>query len=414
MSESSIPTTATLPVVGSHKPERNSGVAESPKGGERSARTAAAEPDDRGLGPRPFPGPAPNWAISTVLRLRQGLHRLADALTPSALAMFDRAVGVGRTQIVGAIARHGIADLLEAHGPLSAAELAARTGLDTDALHRTLRAAAWDGIFRLRGDGRFANNRLSRALLSGRLERMRQGCEYMAASENGAAWSDFDRTLRTGEPAFDRVHGADTWRWSESRPRERELFAQFMMGMTTAHGPAVASLYPFAEVRRVCDVGGGRGTLLSELLVRHPHLEGVLCDSPGVCASARTLLERRGVAARVELAPGNFFDEVPKGADAYVLKNILHDWDDARATKILESCRRAMAASERLLVVEDIVEPLQTTGLGPVADVHMMTICSGGRERSHADFERLLAASGFRLARVFATPVISVLEGRPV
>ncbi|MCC6527540.1 MAG: hypothetical protein IT373_33140 [Polyangiaceae bacterium] len=387
-----------------------------------AARTAAHAPrshghavehDDRGLSPRAFPGPPPRWGLPLVLGLRRMLLRLADAVTPPALAMFDRAVGVGRTQIVGAIARHRIADLVEAHGPQTAAELARRTGLDADALHRTLRAAAWDGIFALDAEGRFSQTRLSRALCSGRLDRMREGCEYMASPAMGPAWCDYERTLQTGGPAFDRVHGADVWRFFEGRPHDREVFAQFMMGMTTAHGPIAASLYPFAEVRRLCDVGGGRGTMLSELLVRHPHLTGVLCDSPGVIASARSLLERRGVAERVTLAPGNFFESVPRGADAYLLKNILHDWDDARAVQVLGNVRRAMEPGHKLLVVEDIVETNQSHGLGPVADVHMMIVCSGGRERSRAEFARLFESAGFSLARVFAAQPIAVLEGVP-
>jgi hypothetical protein len=183
-----------------------------------------------------------------------------------------------------------------------------------------------------------------------------------------------------------------------------------MMGLTVTLAPFVADAYPFAEVARVCDVGGGRGTLLSELLVRHRHLRGVLCDAPAVLASARPLLDRRGVLSRVELTAGNFFESVPTGADAYILKNVLHDWDDEASRTILATCRRAMGPGARLLVVETLVPRNAARGFGPFSDLQMMVACSDGRERSRGDLTRLFEAADLRPGRVFETPVVAVLE----
>jgi hypothetical protein len=169
-------------------------------------------------------------------------------------------------------------------------------------------------------------------------------------------------------------------------------------------------MYPWREVTRVCDVGGGRGTLLSELLIRHPHLRGVLCDGAGVLASAGPLLRARGVADRVELVAGSFFGAVPRGADLYVLKNVLHDWDDARCARILGVVRAAMEPGQRVLVVESLLERNQVD-LTAFVDVHMMTVCDEGRERSRAELEQLLTAAGFRPGRVEAAPTVAVLEG---
>jgi hypothetical protein len=361
-----------------------------------------------GLSPQLYPAAPPGLAIRVALALRRFFHKLADLMVPAEIVMIERASGVAATQILGAAARYRIADLI-GDGALSGDELAARTATNADAMHRMMRAAATMGIFALDGKGRFANNRLSRALQSGRLARSRDFVEYFASKSNCDSWADFDGILKTGRNGFERVHGMSVWEWFDAHPDERETFAQAMMGMTVANAPTVAAIYPFTEVRRLCDVGGGRGTLLSELLLRHRHLEGVLCDGAGVIESAKLLLERRGVSARVQLVAGSFFDKVPAGCDAYLMKNVLHDWDDAACARILGVCRRAMEPGTRLLLVETLLEK-NALHFGALADVQMMTVCSDGRERSRAEFERLLGAAGFKLARVFDTPTLAVLE----
>lgn len=151
--------------------------------------------------------------------------------------------------------------------------------------------------------------------------------------------------------------------------------------------------------------------LLSEVLLHHPGLTARIVDAPGVLDSARRLLAARGVADRVELVAGSFFDSVPAGADAYLLKNVLHDWDDDRSSKILRNCRLAMAPGQRLLIIEQLVEA-DSEHPATMVDLHMRVVCGEGRERARADFERLLAATGFRLARVFTAPTgMSILEG---
>jgi hypothetical protein len=364
------------------------------------------------LSPRPFPGPPPAWLVRLVLKARTSLQRLADRLVPPEVVIFERSTGLGATMVLGSVARLGIADRLAA-GPQTAAALAEAAGCHADALHRTLRALASQGVFVLLADGRFANNALSETLQAGRLKRSQEWVRYISSPSTVAAWADFDEVLRTGEAAFPRVHGQSVWTYYAAHPDEEALFAEAMMGLTVNDAPVVAGLYPFGEIQRLCDVGGGRGTLLSELLIRHPHLQGVLCDAPGVLALARELLDRRGVTARAELVAGNFFETVPAGYDAYLMKNVLHDWDDATCVRILQTVRRAMAADSRLLIVEGLVERQQATGFGPLADLQMMVVCDNGRERGREDYARLLKQAGMRMARVFSGPTIAVIEGRP-
>jgi hypothetical protein len=360
------------------------------------------------ISPKPFPEVPPGFVIRSVMWLRKRIQGLADSMVPADLVVLERSVGLTATQIIGAIARHRIPDLLEA-GPLTSAEIAAQLGTDPDATHRMLRGAATTGFFTMDAYGRVRNNRLSRALRSDELSGARESAEYLASRSNGEAWLDFSRTLESGKNAFLRTHGASVWQWFDDHPDERETFARFMTGRTVVAAPVVAGLFPWREVKKVCDVGGGRGTLLSELLIRHPHLSGVLCDGAGVIDSARSLLQKRGVSDRVELVSGSFFVQVPSGADAYVLKNILHDWDDARSLQILGALKKAKAP--RVLIVEMLITRNGTTSFGNLSDLQMMVVSDEGRERTREDYARLFDQSGFRLARVFESALVSVIEG---
>ncbi len=351
----------------------------------------------------------PDFAVRIAIALRRAIQKLADMVVPAEVALFERITGAMQTHVIHAVARFGVVDAL-GDQRLTAEQLAVKTGTSPDALHRTLRALATIGLFELHDDGRFENNRLSRALASGLATRGREWALYFGSGSNVRAWSDYAETLRTGGSAFDRVHGMNVWDWFDTHPDEREIFAHCMMAITLQDAPFIASLYPFHELVHLCDVGGGRGTLLSELLLRNPHLRGTLCDSPGVIDSARTLLGARGVLPRVTLAPGSFFEKVPRGADAYLMKNILHDWDDATSIKLLRICREAMDPSGKMLLVETITDKNDATGIGPLADLQMMIVC-GGRERSVGDFQRLFRESGFRLGRVFAATTTAVIEG---
>lgn len=353
--------------------------------------------------------PPPSVAVRALLALRKALIKAADAVVPAQLAVLERVTAGAGGHILSELARLGVPDLL-AERSMTAAEIARATKTDPDAMHRTMRACVAMGVFERRPGGRYGNNRLSTALRSGDLESARSFAVYFGSRSNAHAWADFGETLRTGKSAFERVHGATVWEWFDRHPEERETFAHAMMSITLLDAPGVAASYPFGEIGTLCDVGGGRGTLLSEVLLHHPSVRGMLCDAPGVLESARGLLAQRGVADRVTLVPGSFFEAVPEGADAYMLKNILHDWDDERAHAILKTCRAAMKPGKKLLVVEALVEE-DSEDLGTLSDIQMMVVCGEGRERSRADFERLFRTTGFRLGRVFEAPTpIAVVE----
>lgn len=358
-----------------------------------------------------FPDAPPAPAVRMVLGLRRFLTRLADRLCPAEIAIFDHSRGLVSTMLVGAAARVGFADFLEQRGSANAQAIAEGLGLNADAVQRCLRALAALGVFSMNERGEFANNRRSRVLLSGQLTRSREWALYFSSGSNVAAWADLSRTLETGGSAFRRVHGMSVWDWFDAHTDEREMFAHCMMGITVRDAPVVASLYPFSELSKLCDVGGGRGTLLGEILLRHEQLQGVLYDAPGVIASARVLLEKRGLGARVELQAGSFFDAVPEGCDAYLMKNILHDWDDATCKRLLANVRRAARPGARIILVEQLVERHSQDPLATFVDLQMMIACDEGRERSLDEFKALLAGAGFRYRRVFTSPTLGVIEG---
>jgi hypothetical protein len=323
--------------------------------------------------------------------------------------VFDLVVGVAATKMIAGCARLGVAVRLAERGPLTGAELAAATGQNADAMHRMLRALASIGVFSLASDGRFSNNFRSEALRSEPAGAWRSFAEYFGTRSNVLAWNELDEVLRTGKSGFRAGVGQDVWTFFDEHPAERDLFAAAMRTRTQQMAPVIAEIYPWEEIGSVCDVGGGCGTLLSELCARVPGLHGVLYDMPGVTAQAPALFAEHGVADRTRIESGSFFERVPSGCDAYALKSILHDWDDERSIAILRNVREAAGRRGRVLVMEALL-PRNATGLAALIDVQMMVVTNEGRERSREDYARLFAASGLALRRIFEHSLVSVLE----
>src|SRR4051795_5778416 len=227
-----------------------------------------------------MPRVPPPFAVDVALALRRGLLRAADSLLPPWAAVWDRTMGVGRTQIIGVIAELGVPDLLDS--PMTAADLAARLSVDADALHRVLRAAAVDGLLRVDRRGRFRLTRLGRTLRSDSPATLRPWARYMALRSSRDAWGDLEESVRTGRAAFERVNGASVWDWFATHPEEERLFAAAMRSITEFDAPALAASELVPDDGTICDVAGGAGTLLGEVLVARPRLRGVLLEAPGV------------------------------------------------------------------------------------------------------------------------------------
>lgn len=349
-----------------------------------------------------------------VLRAAEGLRRallgLADRLVPAELALLEHATGGATAVGLHTVARLGIADAI-GDGSKTARELASAANVDPTTLHRLLRQLASVGVFTIDGEGRFSNTRLSTALRTKLPSNsIRSFVEFIGGPAAIKALTMFEHSMMTGESSFDRSHGKTLWDHFVEHPAQGALFAQGMSEITQLSAPYVAAAYPFGELRTVCDVAGGRGMLLAEILVQHPNVRGVLLDADYVLDCATPFLEERGVSDRVERVVGDFFERIPEGYDAYLLKDILHDWDDAHCDTILGACRRATQPGSKLLIVENLLEDTQITPPVPTLDILMLVMTTGGLQRSVNQFRALLARSGFRLERVLTTPAIDIVE----
>jgi hypothetical protein len=348
--------------------------------------------------------------VDAALALRRVLLRAADALLPPSAAVWDRTMGVARTEIIGVLASLGVADELGG-GPLSAAELASRLGVDADALHRVMRVAASDGLLKLDGGGRFKLTRLGKTLRSDAPGTLRPWARYMALDSTRRAWADVGESVRTGRSAFERVNGMSVWDWFAAHPEEEQLFAAAMRSITEFDAPALAASELLPDDGVVCDVAGGAGTLLGEVLVARPRLRGVLLEAAGVLREAESHLRDRGVLDRVELVEGDLFGEMSADADVYLMKNILHDWDDATSAGILQRVRATMKPGSRLVLVEQLQERDEPHPFASLSDIQMLTQCVDGRERSLSELHGLLSGAGLRPGRTARAGVSALVEG---
>jgi hypothetical protein len=333
---------------------------------------------------------------------------------PPPFALYRMITGFYMSRAIYVMARLGVADFLS-DCPLNAEELAQRSKTHVLSLKRVLRLLVTAGVFMEDNEGRFALTPVGDHLRAGVPGSMRAAA-LLFGGITQRAWGDLLYSVETGEPAFHRVFGQDSFAYLAEHPEEAANFDAAMGGFTAQVAIAVASAYDFSGFRRVVDVGGGNGALLVGILRAHPSLRGTLFDLPQVVERARPRLGKIGLADRCEAVGGDVFVEVPGGADAYVLKHVIQDWDDDRAVAILQNCRKAMSAAARLLIIEGIypqcVDQSETSRGAAANDVNML-VCTGGRQRSEAEFRSLYTAGGFVLSRIIPTDMAfaSIIEG---
>jgi SAM-dependent methyltransferase len=315
--------------------------------------------------------------------------------------------GFAVSQALRVIIELGIPDLL-AVSEQSVDELATATQSDADALYRVMRLLAPEGVFREVLPRHFELTEVGAVLRS---DRPGPG-DYvrMINSEAYLAFEQLLHSVRTGKPAFDKVFGSPRFDWLSEHPEQAALFQRAMVALSLGSNEAVADAYDFTPFARVVDVGGGHGQLLSAILARNPHLNGVLFDLPSGVAAAQQ--GAGGDLPRTEFVAGNFFESVP-GGDIYVIKKVVHDWNDEHAAVILRNCRKAMQPNGKVLLAETLVPPGDEPDGIKNIDVVMLVV-TGGLERTEAQYASLFGAAGLRLERVIQTRgPISILEGSP-
>jgi hypothetical protein len=332
---------------------------------------------------------------------------------PPHFVLFRMVTGYYVSRAIHVAAKLGIADLL-AEGARGHDELARATSTHPDSLRRVLRLLAGAGVFTEEEDGKFALTPIGACLRSGVPGSMR-AATLLFGGITQEAWGDLLHSVETGEPAFRRVFGMDSFAYIAEHPDEAANFDAAMAGFTKRIATAVAEAYDFSPFHRIVDIGGGNGLLLAGILTAYPALAGIIFDLPHVAARAEEQIRELDLADRCEIVGGDFFKEVPSGGDAYLLKHVIHDWNDDRATEILRNCRRAMGAEATLLIVEGVypsrIDQSEESRGAAANDVNML-VCTGGRQRSEAEFRGLFDAAGFRLMRIVPTQApVKVIEG---
>ncbi len=336
-----------------------------------------------------------------------------DAAIPPNRIVLDMLIGRWISQAISAAAELGLADHVT-DGPQTPETLAGRVHADAPSIRRLLRALASVGMFAEDEGGRFAQTPLSETLRSDVPGSIRGMALHVGAPASVTAWADLTTSIRTGEPAFRRVHGKSFFEYLAGAPDHAKAFDHAMHGVSSTELAGILAAYDFSDAGVIVDVGGGDGTLLGAILARYPQLRGVVADLPHVIARTREGLRASPLRDRIELVEASFFETVPSGGATYLLKHILHDWSDELSTQILRHVRRAIPAGGRVLVFESVLQAGNAPDFGKLLDLEMIAITEGGRERTERDFAALLDATGFRLARVVPTrSPVSVIEGRP-
>jgi len=323
-------------------------------------------------------------------------------------AMLNLIVGHWVARLIQVAASLKLADHLK-NGPRTAEQLASAAGVRAPELYRVLRALASVGVFAETKNGRFKLTPLAATLRTDTPGSMRGQAMLLNSNWQWDAWQQLLPCLKTGEVPFDKAHGMSSFEYLEAHPDELAVFHKATTGLTN---PAIAKAYDFSKYKTLVEIAGGHGALLATILKAHPTLKGTLFDQPSVIAGARKdgPLTAKSIAKRCTLEGGNFFESVPKGADVYTMKYILHDWNDERSVQILKNCRAAMHDRSRLLVIDSIIPPGNGPDYVKLLDIEMLII--GGRERTKADFAAIFRKAGLKLIRIIPTKSpLSIVEG---
>jgi len=326
---------------------------------------------------------------------------------PPHAQMMQFILGTWISKPIYVAAELGIADML-VDGAKSIDELARTTGTHGPLLYRVMRALASVGIFSEAGDRSFELTPMAECLKDGAL---RSTALMFNADWHDKAWENLLYSVRTGEVAFEKAHGIPAFDWLEKNPRAAALYHEANAFKAASSHRAIIDAYDFSGINTLTDVGGGHGALMAEILGAYPVMKGVIAELRTVEKEAREFIRTKGLDARCEVIECDFFKEIPPGSDAYLMSNILHDWNDEACRSILGNCRRAMRPGFPLLAVEAVIPPGNEFSVAKLLDLEVL-VMGGGRERTEAEFRDLFESSGFTISRVIPTHEnVSVIEG---
>ena len=310
---------------------------------------------------------------------------------------------------VNIVAQLAIPDRL-ANGPRSADDLAREAGVNADALYRVMRALASTGVFEERDGRKFSLAPAGEMLKKGPIRDM---ALWIAGDFNLRVHANAMHSVKTGEPAVSVTVGEGAFEHFAKNPELSRVFNDAMTGFSSMVIPAVVEAYDFSGIKTLVDVAGGHGGVLTGVLQKYPAMSGILCDLEHVIEGARPRIAALELAGRCTAVSCDIFKSVPAGGDAYIMKHIIHDWDDDKSTVILENIRKVLPKDGRVILIESVIPPGNEPGLGKIIDLEML-VMPGGRERTEEEFRRLFDRAGYRLTRIVPTQSpLSVIEARP-
>src|SRR5215467_11764580 len=324
--------------------------------------------------------------------------------------LFQMIIGKWISQAIGTIVELGVPDQL-AKGARRCRDIASEADVSEDGLYRLLRALASVGLFVESADRRFKLTGMGRLLRGDHPESLAGYARFVAHDSTWRPWGQLGYSVKTGLPAFDHVFNAPIFEHFSRNPEAAAVFDAAMTSISAREARAASDAYDFKGVGTLMDVAGGHGVLLATVLRRHKRMRGVLFDLPHVATGAAATFAGAGITDRVRIESGDFFGELPSGADAIIMKHILHDWDNDSAERILQACHRALGPRGKVLIVDPVVPPGNIPHYGKLLDLEMLVLTPRGRERTKSEFVKLLRGAGFRLSRVIPTESpLSIVE----
>ncbi len=312
-------------------------------------------------------------------------------------------------QLLYAAAVLKISDYLE-NGGKTADELAELTNTHRDSLYRVLRACAGLGLYKEK-NGKFYLTRAGKFFISDNPDSVSPVAIMRGEDSTWKAWGELLYAVKTGESAFQKAFGMNLFEYLNKNPESGEAFNKSMRIFTQYEIPMILKAYNFSGFRKIVDIAGGNGLLLTAILEKHRKCRGVLFDLPPVIKDAKEYLSGSEMKDNIKIEPGDIFVSIPPGGDCYILKRILHDWNDDEAIKILENCRKAIIPGGKLLIIEYVITGRNIAGM--INDIQMMVMCPGGKERTREEFVRLVNRAGFRLNKIIGKKGVSILECLP-
>jgi hypothetical protein len=340
---------------------------------------------------------------------------MTDAQTPSmAEQLLSLATGLWTTQAIYIVAELRIADLLH-ENPKTCDDLAKASSTNPEALYRIMRALAGNGIFAEGEDGVFNLTPLAELLRADAPGSLRPFILLLGSELQWKPWAEAMHSVKSGKPAFDHVFGKPHFKYFSEHPDAARSFNEAMTSRSGPEDTAILSHYDFSGSHTIVDVGGGHGSFLGAILDRYSGSRGILFDMPHVVSTARDHWKNTPLAERLSYQGGDFFDSVPAGGDVYIIKKVIHNWDDAGVISILSRCRESMKVTGKLLVIEPVVPPGNTASFNKMLDLMMLIWTSMGKERTETEHRDLMQKAGFRLERAIHTDaMVTVLEATPI